>query len=175
MQLIPPTTTTGQYRALGLVCGTLTPSSSYASATLTTPDGRVYPATPGRFELLAKFQACVESGQTYWFYVHPQPRGTRMGLGIIKIMSTADAEPEEGFLVAPEDAEATFNIRGTISPQGDSIDVIVERKPHDGKHFPPLVIPLQGFLPGAAEGEFWDLWAELEGDDLILVDGSRVE
>ncbi|MEO1134764.1 MAG: hypothetical protein AAFX40_18945 [Cyanobacteria bacterium J06639_1] len=174
MQLIPPPAVARQCRALGLVCGTLSADTAY-SATLTTPDEQVYAATPGRFELLSKFQACVESGQTYWFYVHPQPRGTRMGLGIIKIMTLADAEPEEGFLVAPEDAEAAFNIRGAIALKEDHIEVIVERKPHDGKHFPPLLIPLQGFLPGAKDGEFWDLWAELERDELVLVDGTRVE
>jgi hypothetical protein len=78
------------------------------------------------------------------------------------------------FLPAPEDAEEGFNIRGVVEPHEGYIWVAVRRKPQGSKQFPPLRLRLEGFLPGATAGEFWDLLAEREGHKLLLVDGSRL-
>jgi hypothetical protein len=165
-----------QYRALGLVKGTLQSAGGYAQATLITADGAEHPVTPGRFELLSKFNHCIETGNTYWFYVHPQPRlSGEMGYGIIKIATDVDAESEEGFLSVAEDTESGFNLRGTVAARGDTLIVTVQRQPSGTKTFPPLSVPVQGFLPGLEAGEFWDLWAESDGQELVLVDGQRVD
>ena len=163
-----------QYRAIGFIKGRLEASQSYAQATLITEDGGEHPATPGRIELLDKFNHCVETGATYWFYVHPQPRDDRMGYGIVRIATDAAGEPEEGYLPAPEDAEAGFNLRGNVEARGNVLMVSIGRKPSGPRTFPPLKIPVQGFLPGIESGQFWDLWAEQEGQDLVLVDGTRI-
>ncbi|WP_017324876.1 hypothetical protein [Synechococcus sp. PCC 7336] len=163
-----------QYRALGFVKGQLVPAQGYAQATLVTEDGSEHPATPARVELLEKFNHCVETERSYWFYVHPQPRGDVMGFGIVKIATDPAQEPEDGFLPAPEEAEAGFNLRGNVSAQGDKLVVSIHRKPSGPRTFPPLKIPIEGFLAGVEEEQFWDLWAEPEGQSLVLVDGQKV-
>ncbi|MGK7907376.1 MAG: hypothetical protein AB4040_09130 [Synechococcus sp.] len=171
---IPPPKNELQYRAIGFIKGRLEAIDGYAQAMLVTEDGGEHPATPGRIELLDKFNHCVETGGTYWFYVHPQPRNDRMGYGIVRIATDIASEPEEGFLPAPEDAEAGFNLRGNVEARGDVLMVLVERKPSGPRTFPPLKIPVQGFLPGIDGGQFWDLWVEQDGQDLVLVDGTRI-
>lgn len=170
-----------QFRALGLIKGSLQPiPDAYAQAMLVTPEGEEYPATPGRAELLRRFTYCVESRHTYWFFVQPQPRpGGALGLSVIRILALPEEEQdpdleEEPFLPAPEDVEEGFNIRGIVEPQDGFISVTVRRKPQGKKQFPPLQLRLEGFLPGASAGEFWDLLAEREGNELLLVDGSRL-
>ena len=171
---IPAPTNDLQYRAIGFIKGRLEGSQGYAQATLITEDGGEHPATPGRIELLDKFNHCIETGATYWFYVHPQPRDDRMGYGIVRISTDSEGEPEEGYLPAPEDAEAGFNLRGNVEARGDVLMVSIGRKPSGPRTFPPLKIPVQGFLPGIESGQFWDLWAEQDGQDLVLVDGTRI-
>ncbi|MEN9230104.1 MAG: hypothetical protein Q6L68_04300 [Thermostichus sp. DG02_5_bins_236] len=170
-----------QFRALGLIKGSLQPiPDTYAQAILVTPEGEEYPATPGRAELLRRFTYCIESGHPYWFYVQPQPRpGGALGLSVIRILALPleEQDPEweeEPFLPAPEEVEEGFNIRGIIEPRDGFISVTVRRKPQGKKQFPPLQLRLEGFLPGASAGEFWDLLAEREGNELLLVDGSRL-
>lgn len=170
-----------QFRALGLVKGSLQPiPETYAQAMLITPEGEEYPATPGRANLLRRFTHCIESGHTYWFFVQPQPRpGGALGLSVIRILALPEEEQdpeleEEPFLPAPEDVEEGFNIRGIVEPHDGFISVTVRRKPQGKKQFPPLQLRLEGFLPGASVGEFWDLLAERDGNELLLVDGSRL-
>ena len=174
MSAIPAPKSPLQYRALGFLKGKLIAAEGYAQATLVTEDGAEHPATPGRVELLEKFNHCVETGRSYWFYVHPQPRPEVMGFGIVKIATDAAEEPEEGFLAAAEDAEATFNLRGNVTTRGDRLLVSIERKPSGPRTFPPIEVPVEGFLPNVEDGQFWDLWAEPEGQSLLLVDGSPV-
>ncbi len=169
------------YRALGLVKGILQPlPNAYAQGTLITDDGSEYPATPGRIQLLRRFTHCMESQRPYWFYAHPQPRaGQTLGLSVIRILAipTDDPEASEGdeeFPLAPDDIEEGFNIRGNVQVANGSIEVTVKRKPLGGKQFPPLILNLEGFLPGVEDGEFWDLLADREGHELLLVDGTRL-
>ncbi len=170
-----------QFRALGLIKGSLKAlPKTYAQATLVTPAGEEYPATPGRANLLRRFTYCIETGHTYWFFVQPQPRpGGTLGLSVIRILALPEEEQdpdqeEEPFLPAPEDAEEGFHIRGIVEPHDGFVLVTVRRKPQGKKQFPPLQLRLEGFLPGAAAGEFWDLLAEREGNQLLLVDGHRL-
>jgi hypothetical protein len=181
MNPIPPPAHPYQFRALGLIQGSLKPiPKTYAQATLVASDGVEYPATPGRAGLLRRFTHCIESGRTYWYYVQPQPRsGGTLGLSVIRILALPEEEQDpaaedEPFLPAPEDAEEGFNIRGVVEPHEGYIWVAVRRKPQGNKQFPPLRLRLEGFLPGATAGEFWDLLAEREGHKLLLVDGSRL-
>ncbi|MFS8861415.1 hypothetical protein NW841_05835 [Synechococcus sp. H60.3] len=181
MNPLPPPAHPYQFRALGLIKGSLKSiPETYAQATLVATDGVEYPATPGRAELLRPFTYCIESGHTYWYYVQPQPRsGGTLGLSVIRILALPEEEQDpdledEPFLPAPEDAEEGFNIRGIVEPHDGFIWVTVRRKPQGNKQFPPLQLRLEGFLPGAAAGEFWDLLAEREGHELLLVDGSRL-
>lgn len=186
MNPIPPTTHPLHYRALGLVKGILTPvPGSISQATLVTDEGVEYPTTPGRAQLLKQFTRCLELDLPHWFYVQPQPRPNQvMGLSVIRILSLSEAEweqmdpdierPEEDFAPIEDGAEAGFNLRGDISSRKGAITVTVQRQPQGDKHFPPLQVTVQGFLPGSQDGEFWDLLADLEGHELVLVDGSRL-
>jgi hypothetical protein len=171
-----------QYRALGLIRGVLQPvQNAYAQGMLVTASGEEYPATPGRAELLGAFSHCLETEQARWFYVQPQPRsGDHLGFSVIRILSLPEEELEQegiedDFPTAPVDVEEGFNIRGEITLGKNAITVTVKRKPQGSKQFPPLTLKLQGFLPGAKDGEFWDLLVEREGHQLILVDGKCVQ
>lgn len=182
MRPIPPPNHDLHYRALGLIKGQLHPvPGSYAQGNLLTEDGVEYPATPGRFQLMKRFGHCLESGLSYWFYVQPQPRpGGVLGLGVIKILSLPESQhteemPEEEldlFSSAPEDAEEGFNLRGDVESADGVLTVTVRRKPQGNKQFPPLNVQVQGFLPEVKNGDFWDLIAERDGHELLLVDGS---
>lgn len=102
-----------------------------------------------------------------------------LGLSIIRILALPEEEQdpeweEEPFLPAPEDTEEGFNIRGIVEPHDGFVEVTVRRKPQGTKQFAPLQLRLEGFLPGAVAGEFWDLLAEREGNKLLLVDGTRL-
>jgi hypothetical protein len=181
MNPLPPPAHPYQFRALGLIKGSLKSiPKTYAQATLVASDGAEYPATPGRAELLGPFEHCIKSGHTYWYYVQPQPRsGGALGLSIIRILALPEEEQdpeweEEPFLPAPEDTEEGFNIRGIVEPHDGFVEVTVRRKPQGTKQFAPLQLRLEGFLPGAVAGEFWDLLAEREGNKLLLVDGTRL-
>ena len=183
---IPPPAHPLHYRALGLIKGTLKPvPGSISQATLVTVDGDEYPTTPGRAQLLKQFTRCVEQDLPHWFYVHPQPRPNDvMGLSVIRILSLSEAEseamdpeaerPDDDFAPIMDGAEAGFNIRGDISSRKGVITVTVQREPQGDKHFPPLQVKIKGFLPGSQDGEFWDLMADLEGHELVLVDGTRL-
>lgn len=178
---IPPLKHELQYRALGLVQGVIQPvGQQYAQGILVTPDGEEYPVTPGRAPLLKKFSHCMETRLPYWFYVQPQPRPNTLGLSVIRVMTLPEEQAEaegvydEEFSPAPADVEEGFNIRGLIEPGSGSVTVTVRRKPLGDKQFQPLVVKLQGFLPGATAGEFWDLLAERDGHDLLVVDGTRL-
>ncbi len=182
MNPIPPPHPELRYRALGLIKGRLQPvPGSYAQGHLIAADETEYPATPGRFQLMKRFSHCLENEQSYWFYVQPQPRpGGVLGLGVIKILSLPESQqpeemPEEEldlFSPAPEDVEEGFNLRGDVEAADGILTVTVRRKPQGNKQFPPLTVQLQGFLPGVNNGDFWDLQAERDGHELLLVDGS---
>lgn len=106
-------------------------------------------------------------------------QGGALGLSIIRILALPEEEQdpeweEEPFLPAPEDTEEGFNIRGIVEPHDGFVEVTVRRKPQGTKQFAPLQLRLEGFLPGAVAGEFWDLLAEREGNKLLLVDGTRL-
>ncbi len=184
MNPIPPPNHEHRYRALGLIKGRLQPvPGSYAQGHLITEDEVEYPATPGRFQLMKRFSHCLETDLPYWFYVQPQPRpGGVLGLGVIKILSLPESElpedlPEEEFDLfspAPENVEEGFHLRGDVEAGDGVLTVTVRRKPQGSKQFPPLTVPMQGFLPGVRDGDFWDLQAEREGHELLLVDGSSV-
>ncbi|MDX2273143.1 MAG: hypothetical protein NW237_14500 [Cyanobacteriota bacterium] len=179
MMPIPALSHDLHYRALGLIKGTLQRISDHQGLLL-TEDGQEYPATPGRAQILKKFSQCLDSPQPHWFYVQPQPRpGGVLGLGIIRILGLPEEEQdpahfEAEFPLAPPDMAEGFHIRGDIQIGKGTITVSVKRKPQGAKQFPPLQIPLEGFLPGSNDGEFWDLQAEREGQSLVLMDGSRV-
>jgi hypothetical protein len=184
---LPPPQDPLQFRALGLVKGVLQPiPDTYGQGLLMTEDGGEYPVTPGRVPLLKRFGRCLESNQPHWFYVNPQPRPNQvLGFSIIKILSLPESELEASgqlddpdfepdFPSAPEGVEEEFNIRGTIEAKNGAVAVTIQRKPQGNKHFPPLILELQGFLPGAQDHEFWDLQVEREGNELILVDGTCI-
>jgi len=184
MYPIPPVAHPLQCRALGLIRGVLRPVSSPYQGLLVTEDREEYPVTPGRAEriLMKGFDACLKVARQHWFFVQPQPRqGKTLGLSVIQILSVPVGHTEfhrettsEPFPVAPEESEEGFHIRGLVNPQGNHVMVTVKRKPKGDKEFPPLVLRLEGFLPQAQPGEFWDLQAERDGHDLVLVDGSPV-
>lgn len=179
------------YRALGLVKGTLKPvPGSISQATLVTAEGDEYPVTPGRAQLLKQFTRCLERPYPHWFYVHPQPRPQNiLGLSVLKILALSEAEwealeqgdpdyqrpdPEDDFPAIMDGAEEGFNVRGDITSQRGVITATIQRKPQGDKQFSPLQVKIQGFLPGSQDGEFWDLMADREGHELVLVDGSRL-
>lgn len=171
--VIPAPRNPRQYRALGLVQGHLKPGKSYGQATLITPTGDEYATTLGRVELLPRFNECLHDPDTdYWFYVHPQPRREGLGLSVTKIMVPLEGEPLEGFLIADGDLESVFNIRGDVEIQDENIVVTVKRKPIGDRVVAPLQIAIEGYLPSATG--FWDLWAEIQGQTLQLVDGNPV-
>ncbi len=182
---IPPCKDQYRYRALGLLKGVLQKQpKSYAQGLLTTADGDEYPATPGRAQLFKAFTACMETGRPYWFYVNPQPRPNKvLGLSVIRILSPSETELEAAnivemdpfqdmFPIAPDEAEEGFHLRGDIVLNSGTVTVSVRRQSQGAKQFPPLRVDLQGFLPGAQDGEFWDLQAEREGHELLIMDGS---
>ncbi len=170
--MIPAPRNPRQYRALGFIQGHLKPGKSYGQATLVTPSGDEYPTTLGRVELLPRFNECLHSQADYWFYVHPQPRRDGLGLSVTKILIPADGEPQDGYLMADDTAEVSFNIRGDVELKDDQLLVTVQRKPAGSRPVAPLQIAIEGYLPSASG--FWDLWAELDGQTLLLVDGNPV-
>ncbi len=182
---IPPPKHQLQYRALGLIKGVLKKQSNSYSGLLCTEDGFEYPATPGRAQLLKPFSYCMETAQPHWFFVQPQPRPQQvLGLSVIRILSLSETELEamgwldtdydDPFPAIVNEAEEGFNIRGTIRSRKASVTVSLKRKPQGKKQFPPLLIEVQGFLPGAEDGEFWDLQVDREGHDLVLMDGAKL-
>lgn len=175
--MLPPPKHEFQYRALGLLKGVINPvQNSSTQGILITEDGSEYPVTPGRAPLLKKFRYCLESQHPYWFYVQPQPRpGNLLGLSVIKVLALPDdfesGSEDIDFSLAPENVEEEFHLRGIIEPRESTITVTVKRKGQGNKHFPPLVLKVEGFLPGSQAGEFWDLQVERDGHHLLLIDG----
>jgi hypothetical protein len=176
--MLPPPKHDFQYRALGLLKGVIKPvQNSYAQGILITEDRFEYPVTPGRAPLLKKFRHCLESQQPYWFYVQPQPRpGNLLGLSVVKVLALPDdfeaGSEDFDFSPAPDTIEEEFQLRGIIEPGDGVISVTVKRKGHGNKHFPPLILKVEGFLPGSNAGEFWDLQVERDGHHLLLIDGQ---
>jgi hypothetical protein len=172
-----------QYRAIGLVRGQYLPSQeAFEQGILVTDDGEKIPAVLF-YRLVRRLAKHPEqlNAQLFWS-VWPKtlPESSELLLEINALRSSRDEQQ----LSRLTGSVNYFSIRGVVVSQDADAGKLVIRIgrnsiPRPGKQqesqLEPFNVEIEGFLPGKAVGQFWDLECCREGERLVIEDAHLVD
>ena len=180
-QPIPPPSHPRQYRAIGLIKGTYKPTeeSQITQGNLTTSDGIAIDAVLlGRTISLVKKH--LDLAQEHLWVVYPR---TKVDSDHLHVQIVGVWEPEtldqdqDADLVSSEEVEAGyFSIRGEVIFFAEEDEVIIvkikqfPRKEGDKPKF--FKLKLKGVLDTKPLKRFWDFNVHLEGETLVIKEGT---
>ncbi|MEB3309140.1 MAG: hypothetical protein VKJ02_02815 [Snowella sp.] len=176
-QPIPPPNHPRQYRAIGLVHGQYQPTEGHLTqGTLTTDTGKEIEAVLlGRMMSLIKNH--IDLTQSHLWVVYPRTRqeDDHIHLQIVGIWEPETLKINENPALAPlpdDQQNGYFSIRGEVvfaATDQESIVVKIRQSPKaEGERPKFFKIKLKGVLPEKPVTHFWDLQAQLVGNDLVL-------
>lgn len=196
-QPIPPPSEPMQYRAIGLVQGRYIASAEQLTqGQLITSDGTELQAVLlGRIISLVRNH--IDLAQEHLWVVYPRTgqKHNDLHLQIVGVwepeklskesVATQRVEPEEqqeleesGELPVAAIEDGYFSIRGEIVFQSTSeghFVVKIKQSPRKDSDKPKYFkIRIKGVLQAKAVGQFWDLQAKRQADDLVLQQGEAI-
>lgn len=176
----PPPDFPTMYRCIGLVRGQYLPSvDSFSAGVLIAEDGSKYPAF-----LLNKVSKWLSDNpdqlsQSHIWSVWPRTLKDSPGLFLhLMCISHPQDETRQKAIAAAVDY---FSIRGVVVFQDDGkLGVRIKRnqKPPQGKEkataWQPFIVVVDGFLPTAKRGQFWELDCCRDGERLVMEDARLI-
>lgn len=196
-QPIPPPSEPMQYRAIGLFRGRYKPSDEQLTqGTLVATDGTELDAVLlGRIISLVRNHLDLEQEHLWVVYPRTGQKQDNLHLQIVgvwepeklsqELPATVRPKPEEKPLQeeeleasSPEVEDGYFSIRGEVVYQSASDSQLVvkikqaaRKESEKPKYFK---LKLQGALGTKAVGQFWDLQAKRQGDNLVVQQGEAI-
>jgi len=171
------------YQAVGLLRGQYLPSAeNFTKGFFLTNDGIRFPAIVSG-HTASRLQNHPEwiNDQTCWSV---WPRMRKDSAELFLRLITIKRGKDEAVRTLIEANIDWFSIRGVVVKHDSTagkISIRIQRneKPPEGKErmviWQPFNLQIEGFLPGVAVGQFWELQCRRDRDRLILEDAHLVE
>ncbi len=178
---IPPSDSTLQYRAIGLLWGKYTPDEGdTGKGLLLTSDGTSIEAVV-LGKLLGLIKTRIDLQKEHLWIVYPRTR-EREKEPKLHVKLTGIWEPTTLHPDSPvpklEQQPDHFSIRGEVVYQHKEegwIMVKINQKSKEPSEKPSYFnLKLLGFLPEKPVKNFWNLHVEREGTNLVIQDGERI-
>jgi hypothetical protein len=169
-----------EFRAIGMIRGRLALAQAEdRKGTITTEEGDVFPCfLMPKIAHWLKRQDKAELDRMQCWTVYPQMRRNKPGSRLFLMVKGCRSLSED---YNPDESVDVFSIRGVVVKQDDGIITVridrnatPEQKSKQIAHMQPFTLEIEGFLPGEAIGQFWDIDCIREADRLVLDDASRI-
>ena len=179
-QPIPPPSHPRQYRAIGLIQAKYQQSADQMTqGTLLTTDGAEIEAVLlGRIISLIKNHLDLSKEHLWVVYPRTKMQEDRLHAQIVGVWEpeTLDRDNSEPEVSGKESEHGYFSIRGEVifySTEEETIVVKVKQFPRKEGDKPKFFkLKLKGVLSEKPLRRFWDLKVRLEGEDLIIEEGT---
>ena len=179
-QPIPPPSHPRQYRAIGLIQAKYQQSAEQMTqGTLLTTDGAEIEAVLlGRIISLIKNHLDLSKEHLWVVYPRTKMQEDRLHAQIVGVWEpeTLDRDNSELEVSGKESEHGYFSIRGEVifySTEEETIVVKVKQFPRKEGDKPKFFkLKLKGVLSEKPLRRFWDLKVRLEGEDLIIEEGT---
>ena len=179
-QPIPPPSHPRQYRAIGLIQARYQQSAEQMTqGTLLTTDGAEIEAVLlGRIISLIKNHLDLSKEHLWVVYPRTKMQEDRLHAQIVGVREpeTLDRDNDELEVSGKESEHGYFSIRGEVifySTEEETIIVKVKQFPRKEGDKPKFFkLKLKGVLSEKPLRRFWDLKVRLEGEDLIIEEGT---
>ena len=179
-QPIPPPSHPKQYRAIGLIQAVYKQSAEQMTqGTLMTTDGAEIEAVLlGRIISLIKNHLDLEQEHLWVVYPRTKVQDDRLHVQIVGVWEpeTLSQDSEEQPISSEQTDHGYFSIRGEVifySTEEKIIIVKIKQFPRQEGDKPKFFkLKLKGVLGDKPLRRFWDLKVRLEGEDLIIEEGT---
>lgn len=177
-QPIPPPSHPRQYRAIGLIQAKYQHSAEQMTqGTLITTDGAEIEAVLlGRIISLLKNHLDLEKEHLWVVYPRTKMQEDRLHAQIVGVWEPETLSQSEEEVNSPEAEHGYFSIRGEVifySTEEEIIIVKIKQFPRKEGDKPKFFkLKLKGVLSEKPLKRFWDLKVRLEGEDLIIEEGT---
>lgn len=179
-QPIPPPSHPRQYRAIGLIQAKYQQSADQMTQgkLITTDGAEIEAVLLGRIISLLKNHLDLEQEHLWVVYPRTKMQEDRLHAQIVGVWEpeTLSQDSEESEISGKEAEHGYFSIRGEVIFYSTEEEVIIvkikqfPRKEGDKPKF--FKLKLKGVLSEKPLRRFWDLQVRLEGEDLIIEEGT---
>lgn len=184
---IPPPSHPKQYRAIGLVEGKYQPSQDkMTTGRLVASDGSEIEAVLlGKMISLIKNHVNLNENHLWVVYPRSLPKTDRLHLQIVGVwepqtLSQGDSLSEKAIASEEESTNRIqngyFSIRGEVvfaSYERETAIVKIKQSPkNESDRIKFFKLKLKGTLPNKPVNHFWDLQVQLQGDTLVIKQGT---
>lgn len=178
-QPIPPPSHPRQYRAIGLIQAKYQQSAEQMTqGTLLTTDGAEIEAVLlGRIISLLKNHLDLEQEHLWVVYPRTKTKEDRLHAQIVGVWEPETLNQDTDTVTSSKEAEhGYFSIRGEVifySTEEEIVIVKIKQFPRKEGEKPKFFkLKLKGVLGAKPLRRFWDLKVRLEGEDLIIEEGT---
>jgi hypothetical protein len=179
---IPPPSNPKQYRAIGLVQGLYQRSEEQMTkGVLVTLDGTVIDAVLlGRLISLVKNHLDLEQPHLWVVYPRTRQENDSLHVQIVGVWEpenlNKDLPLSTDSIPVSENQNGYFSVRGELiyfSQEKETAIVKIRQAPKRELEKPKFFkLQLKGTLPDRAVGHFWDFQVQLQGDALVIQEGT---
>ena len=178
-QPIPPPSHPRQYRAIGLVKGTYEPSESnqITQGNLTTSDGvKIDAVLLGRTISLVKKHLDLTEEHLWVVYPRTKVDSDHLHVQIVGVWEPETLDKDQDLASSEEVEAGYFSIRGEViffAEEDEVVIVKIKQFPRKEGEKPKFFkLKLKGVLDKKPLKRFWDLNVHLEGETLVIQDGT---
>jgi hypothetical protein len=186
-QPIPPPSNPRQYRAIGLVEGQYLPSQEQLTrGVLVTSEGTVIDSVLlGRVISLVKNHLELDKPHLWVVYPRTRQENDALHVQIVGVwepetlsqeQQAQDSDATLASQAIPQAQNGYFSIRGEVifySQEKETVVIKIRQSAKKESDQPKFFkLKLKGVLPDRPLNHFWDLQVQLQGDSLVIQEGS---